>query len=214
MPFWTGKYLRANLERLFKADTFCNSEDVIDKAAYNLRLGKGVFLSSGEAPLALTDEQPYVTIRPGDYVLLTTYEYLTMPRDLLGFITLRYTFKKHGLMNVSGFHVDPGFHGRLVFSVFNVGTNDVVLRFLEPMFMLFVASLREEIEPKKGKHDGQECFSLDDVIAIRGRSASLVQMESRIKNIETNVNVYGTIVIGALIVLFALVVTLVHGVHL
>jgi dCTP deaminase len=210
MPFWTGTKLRGSLAEFFRPNTY--DTKAADRAAYNLRLGDQVFLSSGETPLQLNAESPYVTIRPGDYVLLTTCEYVTMPDNVLGFITLRYSYKKLGLMNVSGFHVDPGFHGTLVFSVFNVGTNDVVLRRGEQMFMLFVASLTEAIDPEskgKHKHDGQESFSLEDVVAIRGRSASLVQMESRIRAIESSVRFYGTIVMGALVVLFALVVGLV-----
>lgn len=212
MAFWTRAKFEKSLAELFTDSTYEKAS--IDKAAYNLRLGKEVFLSGSDVPLILTDRHPYVAIQPGAYVLLTTCEYLTMPPDVLGFITLRYKYKKRGLLNVSGFQVDPGFHGRLVFSVFNVGTHDVVLQLGEPMFMLFIASLTEPVTGNlKGAHYDQKGFSLEDIIAIQGRSASLVQMDSRIKHIETYVNIYGTIVIGALLVLFALVVTLVLGKH-
>jgi len=210
MSFLNKDQLGKSLDFLFREDTY--DPKAIDRAAYNLRLGKDVFRSSSEIPQTLTDEDPYVTIRSGDYVLLTTAEYLTMPLDMLGFITLRYRYKKLGLMNVSGFQVDPGFKGKLVFSVFNVGNNDVVLKFQEKMFMLFVTKLEEanKVDPdEKHEHDEQESFSLEDVIAIKGRSASLVQMESRLGSIESSVTIYGAIVIGALLVLFALVIGLV-----
>ncbi len=210
MPFWSKPDFDRSLHRLFKESTY--TKDAVDRASYNLRLGRDVYLSSSDAPIMLTDERPYITIHPGDYVLLTTYEYLTMPDDLLGFISLRYSFKKLGLLNVSGFHVDPRFDGRLVFSVFNVGTNEIVLRFKDQMFMLFIGALMQPIGSNgvdRHKHDGQESFSLEDVVAIHGRSTSLVQMDNRIRSIEQNIKLYGTIVIGALVVLFALVVSIV-----
>jgi hypothetical protein len=80
------------------------------------------------------------------------------------------------------------------------------------MFMLFVTILDEanDLDPNdKHEHDNQESFSLEDVIAIKGRSSSLVQMESRLGSIERSVTIYGTIVLGALLVLFALVIGLV-----
>jgi dCTP deaminase len=116
MSFLNKNQLRTSLGLLFRRDTY--DPNAVDRAAYNLRLGKDVFRSSSEIPQTLTDKEPYVTIRSGDYVLLTTAEYVTMPLNMLGFITLRYRFKKVGLLNVSGFHVDPGFKGTLVFSVF------------------------------------------------------------------------------------------------
>ena len=214
MSFLNRKQLRTSLGLLFRQGTY--DPGAVDRAAYNLRLGKDVFRSSSDIPQTLTLKDPYVTIRSGDYVLLTTAEYVTMPLNMLGLITLRYRFKKVGLLNVSGFHVDPGFEGNLVFSVFNVGTNDVVLRFQDKMFMLFVTKLEEANDPAdedKHEHDKQERFSLEDVIAIKGRSSSLVQMESRLGSIESSVTIYGTIVIGALLVLFALVIGLVLQRH-
>jgi deoxycytidine triphosphate deaminase len=115
MSFWTQTDFNDHLSEIFQQQTFATN--AVDRASYNLRLGKEVYLSSDEVPLILTESTPYVTIRPGGYALLTTIEYLTIPGDLLGLITLKYSFKKLGLMNVSGFHVDPLFHGRLVFSV-------------------------------------------------------------------------------------------------
>ncbi len=58
----------------------------------------------------------------------------------------------------------------------------------------------------KHKHQNQETFSLEDMMAIRGRSVSLVHIESRLREIEGNVRFYGAIVAGVLLALFALVV--------
>jgi hypothetical protein len=37
----------------------------------------------------------------------------------MAFISMRTAFKFKGLVNISGFHVDPGYKGKLIFAVFN-----------------------------------------------------------------------------------------------
>ena len=50
-----------------------------------------------------------------------TKESIEVPLDALGLISIRSKYKLKGLINVSGFHVDPGFRGSLVFAVYNAG---------------------------------------------------------------------------------------------
>ena len=208
MPFLPGQTIRDFYAHYF--DPFLI--DAVDDAAYRLRLGDEVFLSTADKPRILTERDPFVTIKPGDFALLKTHERVTLPKDKIGLITLRHTLKVHGLMNVSGFHVDPGFSGKLVFSVVNVGPNDIVLRFEEQLFMIFLATLESSTTIAIAhRHQDQRNFSLEDMLAIRGRSASLVHMENRIRELETNVRVYGAIVAGVLIALFALIVRRIFG---
>jgi dCTP deaminase len=205
MSFLPGQKIRSLSVDLFETGSYLDS--AIDKAAYNLRLGDEVFLSTENNPRLLNEGAPFIVIKPGDFALLKTHEIVRLPLDKLGFISLRHTVKVHGLMNVSGFHVDPGFEGRLVFSVVNVGPNDITLRYQEPVFMLFLAELESATTVAvTHKHQGQDKLSLEDMIAIRGRSASIVHIENRIRELETSVRVYGAIVAGVLVALFALVI--------
>jgi dCTP deaminase len=48
------------------------------------------------------------------------------------------------LVNVSGFHVDPEFEGRLLFSVFNAGPSAIPLRRGERCFHIWYAGLDQE----------------------------------------------------------------------
>ena len=73
----------------------------VRQASYDLRLGPDSYVVGNDAPTKLTSERsPYLTIPPGQFALLTTFEELSMPDDLLGFITLRNGFKMQGLINV------------------------------------------------------------------------------------------------------------------
>jgi len=66
---------------------------------------------------------------------------VTVPNTALAFISVRATRKFRGLANVSGFHVDPGYSGRLVFSVFNAGPGSVHLARGDDCFLIWYADL-------------------------------------------------------------------------
>jgi dCTP deaminase len=53
------------------------------------------------------------------------------------------------LVNVSGFHVDPGYHGQLTFAVFNAGPVPIHLKRGQPIFLIWYASLDRETAVKK-----------------------------------------------------------------
>jgi dCTP deaminase len=151
MSFWSGQKLRDSLEANKFVDPF--NEDAIDCAAYTLRLGDEVFTTSddedrdatakgGETPGSKKLERAdKVSIRAGQFAYLLTEEVVTVPHDAIAFISLKARRKLEGLINVSGFHVDPGWSSKLIFGVFNAGPSDIVLMRGEPLFLLFFADL-------------------------------------------------------------------------
>lgn len=88
-------------------------------------------------------------VPPGQFAFLLTEEVVRVPLDAIAFISIRATIKFCGLVNVSGFHVDPGYDGRLVFSVFNAGPAPVHLERGEACFLIWFASL--DGETRRGK---------------------------------------------------------------
>jgi len=209
MAFLPKAEIQRRSAEIFDFDSY--DPNSVDTAGYNLRLGPEAFISTGETPYRLTDENPMVAIHPGEFGLLTTYEYLKIPKNLIAFITLRHRYKKQGLINVSGFHVDPGFEGKLVFSVYNVGRSDIVLRFKDGIFMIFFAIVNPEAipEPQKHIHHKQKSLSLEDMLSIRGPSMSLVHLEGRMRDLEGRFRFYGAIITGILLAMFAFVARLV-----
>lgn len=68
-----------------------------------------------------------------------------MTDDKLGFISVKASEKLKGLINVSGFHVDPGFKGKLLFSVYNASPSVIQLRKGEPYFLLWFSELKSSL---------------------------------------------------------------------
>jgi hypothetical protein len=56
-------------------------------------------------------------LHPGQFALVRTLEVVKVPPEMVGLISIRSEYKFQGLVNVSGFHVDPTFSGNLIFAV-------------------------------------------------------------------------------------------------
>ena len=106
-----------------------------------------------------------------------------MPADALAFISIRAKTKFRGLVNVSGFHVDPGYRGQLTFSVFNAGPVPVHLKRGQPIFLIWYASLDCETTFKR---DGptQEGIDPQVVTAIAGELQSFASLSKKIENVD------------------------------
>lgn len=172
-------------------------EECFHSWSYDLRLGQEVFLSSGSNVKGLRPSEA-LFIHPGDFALLTTEESLNIPLDLVAFITLRFQIALKGLVNVSGFHVDPDFHGRLVFSVYNAGPNTVVLRRSDPVFMIVFAFLDRDAKP--GDRDGAAFKDINKlkaewIAAAKGPSVNMVKLNREVERLKTLVN----LLIGVLV---------------
>ncbi len=99
-----------------------------------------------------------ITINPGQFALLLTEEKLNIPVNKIAFISIKAGIKLRGLINVSGFHVDPGFKGNLVFSVYNAGIMPISFEKGEPYFLIWFAELLlddKEVTTYNGEHKNQ-----------------------------------------------------------
>jgi dCTP deaminase len=187
-----------------KLPIFFNSLDIkgFRPANYDLRLGSDFFVSREKYPKRLSETDAYIVIEPGDFAILTTHEYIYVPDDLLGLISLRNTYKKYGLINISGFHVDPGYYGKLMFSVYNAGPEKVILKYKEPVFMIMYDKLEEPVLEGYGK-EGFENITVDLISGLIGYSISPVRLKSRIDSLELQLKILLGIVIALLVALVA-----------
>ncbi|WP_048765343.1 MULTISPECIES: dCTP deaminase domain-containing protein [unclassified Acinetobacter] len=141
--FWSGYKLKKNIEILLPDYKGVNN---IDCASIALTIGREVYITpSSDADTKvkkiLTDEDPQFVIPKGQFALLITEEIVQVPIEAIAFISFKAKYKYKGLINVSGFHVDPGWSGRLTFSVYNAGPSDVVLEKGNPFALIWYADL-------------------------------------------------------------------------
>ena len=71
--------------------------------------------------------EPY-SLQAGHFVLGKTFEYVSLPSDIVGLLEGRSSVGRQGLMvHVTAGVVDPGFSGHLVFELANVGKMPILL---------------------------------------------------------------------------------------
>ena len=148
--FWNGKKLESKKSSLIELD---GSDDLgkvkVDCASIELTVGSEVYItpSSENDPKVkrvLTEKKSQFTIPKGQFALLITEEIVKVPNNALAFISFKAKYKYKGLINVSGFHVDPGWYGKLTFSVYNAGPSDIVLEKGDPFALIWYADLDSE----------------------------------------------------------------------
>lgn len=183
MTFWSSQTLEANLGRL----TDHPDKDMVDCNALTLRVGPEVYVTPGleqASPSTHTRQmlkaRGSITVPPGQFAFLVTEEKVTIPAEVMGFISIKASYKLRGLVNVSGFHVDPGWSGRLIFTVFNAGPATIHLERGLPVFLLWIADL--DGTSVKRKHGvGPEGIPPGVISNITGVVDSIYALEKRVK---------------------------------
>jgi dCTP deaminase len=184
--FWSGETLTDRLKPLI--DPFAPGR--VDCAAYTLAIGPEVYVSPNDQttdPTTVTvrklTEGEAFTIPPGQFAFLLSEEIVSVPADALAFISIRAKTKFRGLVNVSGFHVDPGYRGQLTFAVFNAGPVPIHLKRGQPIFLSWYASLDRETAFKK---DGTVHKGIDPdlVTAVAGELQSFAGLSKRVKDVD------------------------------
>jgi dCTP deaminase len=179
---------------------------LVQDAAYELRLGREAYVSGAKAKTML-DPNGMVAIAPGQIALLLTEERVTIPTKVVAFISLKTSVKVPGLINVSGFHVDPGFDGQLVFTVYNAGTETCVFTRGQPMFLIWFADLSDdEPDGHTGKRQGQDSIPADDISRLTAAGASPARLDERIRRLEVTEKVYGALLLALLVAAASIVI--------
>ena len=143
MAFWSSQTLEARISELTEPPV---AKDAVDCNAITLRVGREVYITPEledahtRTKQLLRNNQAFL-IPPGQFAYLMTEEVVKVPEDTMAFISMKATFKMKGLVNVSGFHADPGWNGPLIFAVFNAGPAPVHLHQGLPLFLIWYADL-------------------------------------------------------------------------
>jgi dCTP deaminase len=183
MGYWSSETLKERIpaEKLILP----YFESRVKRCAYEMGIGAEAFITSepgGSPQLGPTDK---VVVPPGQCGLLVTHEVVTVPCDAIAFISIRAGVKFRGLVNVSGFHVDPGFKGPLKFAVYNAGSQPIVLDQEEPVFLIWYCDLDDptaDLYPERPQT--KSIITSEDVMKIQGDVASPAELKKKIDELK------------------------------
>jgi dCTP deaminase len=192
--FWSGEELARRLPSLIPEF----DPGRVDCASYRLRLGEQGFVTSdrfsnGEPDvppiqiLSSTRPDSTINIHPGQFAFLLTEETVEVPSDAIALISMRAGLKFKGLINVSGFHVDPGWKGRLVFGVYNAGAKMLMLERGQELFLIVYASLDRVSSKLYVPHGGignREGIKLEWAEGMAGQVFSPMALQRKMAEVE------------------------------
>ncbi len=184
--FWGPGKLECKLSERHKKD-FCPER--IDGASYQLSIGDDIYVSPtaeatdpGTKSIVRLKTEEAFTIPPGQFAFILTKEVVEVGLDEIAFISIRARTKYRGLVNVSGFHVDPGFKGHLTFAVFNAGPVAVHLRQGQPIFLIWYANISDPVPEPRAPGPWQIQSEL--ISGIGGKLYSLASLASSVDEVE------------------------------
>lgn len=191
MPFWSGEKLEEEIANCIVGPYDSNN---IDCAAYTLHVGPEIFVTpdhyetkpSQNTKKTLGEKEAF-NIPSGQFAFLLTEEAVSISDKCIAFISMKASTKFKGLVNISGFHVDPGYKGRLVFSVFNAGPMPIKLQRGMPLFLMWLADLDRQTQKRK-IHDPITELDLKIIDPIHGPIFSPQAISESVKSFKDDIN--------------------------
>lgn len=184
--FWGPQELEDKLPD-GRIETF--DPDRIDGASYKLSIGKEIYVSPtaeaadpGTKSIVRLKSGEAFTIPPGQFAFILTEEVVKVGCNEMAFISMRAKTKYRGLVNVSGFHVDPRFEGHLTFAVFNAGPVAVHLRRGQPIFLIWYADISDPVDEQR--EPGPWSIQSEWISGIGGKLHSLASLASSVNDVE------------------------------
>lgn len=193
-PTELKKFLKDNTIISDDSGTNIYTEDRVEQAAYVLSLGSEAYRTDNKDRKVeiLDDKNSRIEINPGQFTLLMTEEVIEIPKNKLAFISIKAKQKLKGLINISGFHVDPGFKGKLLFSVYNASPSTITLETKQPYFLIWFASLEsaasqdDAYNQVHNSHQGQSRIPVEYLDPLkRGEMVSPHALMERMKENKT-----------------------------
>ena len=141
-------------------------EEQIQPASVDIRLGDtfAVVEDSADGIITMHSVIKYKTIKtkkylllPGQFVLATTMEYISLPDDLTAFVEGRSSLGRMGLFIQNAGWVDPGFKGEITLELFNANRCAIELQAGRRVGQLVFAKMDSPaVNPYNGKYQGQK----------------------------------------------------------
>jgi deoxycytidine triphosphate deaminase len=181
-------------------------EKQLQPCSYDGRAGEQVLVSGNDNLIDLS-KQNSVTLRPGDFALIMTYESFRLPLNRAAHIGMKSGLARRGLILLAGMQIDPGFEGHLRLALYNCGQRSITIDYLDSICLIEFHRLskpaekgiREFTELKEGHIPDDdkaylrqlETTSLSDLARdMRSLTQNMAILTNNVENVSNNVK-YG-----------------------
>jgi guanylate kinase/deoxycytidine triphosphate deaminase len=149
-------------------------------ASYDLSLGDR-YWQNGELR-TLNDNNPFINLKPGDYVIVSSKETADFPRDIAGRFDLTVGLFCQGVILSNGPQVDPSFKGGLFCLLFNTSDAEITLKRGDHYATLEFIKLLEPTIPYSGKYQGKK--DIIDYLPKPSKPSAIVKLRNDIEDLK------------------------------
>lgn len=168
-------------------------EEQVQAASYDLRVGAQGATTTGKK-LVNIKEVGYLSIEPGDFAILITFEELKLGPQYAARFGLRSKYARKGLIATTGPQVDPGYHGRLIIGLTNLTPKSVTLPYKDDLLTIEFHKLEEaSTKPYTGPYQGKMELGAEEIEAItQSEGMALSEMITTLRSLSANVGKLST----------------------
>jgi len=149
-----------------KPDNFYSKDSLVQSASLDLHVGY-IFVPPKEEPKVgeAVDKRIEYTLQPGQAAVVDTQEELNFPNDIAAFGFPPTSISDRAVLMTNPGHIDPGFKGKLGFTLINMGREPFVLSTGETIVTLLVIRLatapNKDFIQRRPKFTAKEPTALD-----------------------------------------------------
>ena len=174
---------------------------MIKGASYDLRLGDEYYYDGKIRKLS--DANPFLTIEPYDYAIVSCRELAWMPRDVIAKFGLSVGLFCQGIILSNGPQIDPGFRGKLFCLLFNTSNRAVHLKRGKHYATIEFNKLIGYAEPYEGKY--QDKKSIIDYIPENALYGAINELKREIEHLKTESRITQNIYLGVVALMFTII---------
>lgn len=130
-------------------------EEMLQSASYDMRVGEKALISGNEVEINL-NVRGSISLKAGEFALVTTRENVTLANNIVGHIGLKSYYVRKGIVVLAGLQIDPGFSGVLVLGVYNASSRSISLDYLNSICTVEFHRLTKSVEVPFSRQDLKE----------------------------------------------------------
>ncbi len=144
-------------------------DKLVQPASYDLRVGNQAASSAGKKVIDV-EKAGFVEIKPGDFVIVITAEFLALDAQHVGRFGLTSSYARKGLIATVGTQIDPGFNGRLTVGLTNFSNKSIVLPHEDTFLTAEFHRLARPVEAVySGPYQNRDKLSSEDIKLVMER---------------------------------------------
>jgi dCTP deaminase len=182
----------------------------LQPASYDLRIGKRMLMSGIETEIDMESKHS-VTLKAGQFALMTTLERIALSNNIAGHLGMKSYYVRKGVVLLAGLQIDPGWDGYLVLGMYNASPRSITLDYQSSLCTVDFFRLAVPVSKSFQTSDEQKIGLIPKVDKDYLRTLetqTLSEMSESVRRLSENVNTLTTITYKVILPLLVVILGL------